>query len=163
MAGDESAYEQEFLGAHAAAMLAGFEHYEVSNFAQPGHQSRHNSSYWRGVPYWGLGPSAHGFDGQVRRWNRGAYAAWAKAIAAGEDPLGGSEHIGDGERHLEAVYLGLRTTHGLDITPGEHEQVRAWLAAGWVTMTGTRLVLTPLGWLRLDSLAAALTPVQGVR
>jgi oxygen-independent coproporphyrinogen-3 oxidase len=162
-AGDESAYEQEFLGAHAAATLAGFEHYEVSNFAQPGHQSRHNRSYWRGVPYWGFGPSAHGFDGQVRRWNRAAYAPWASAVAAGDDPVGGSEVIGEGERTLETVYLGLRTTYGLEIGPAEFEQVRAWIDAGWGTVQGTRLILSPLGWLRLDSLAAALTPVRGVR
>ncbi len=144
-------------------MLAGFEHYEVSNFAQPGHQSRHNRSYWRGVPYWGFGPSAHGFDGGVRRWNRAAYAAWAAALASGDDPVGGSEVIGDGERTLETVYLGLRTTHGLEIGPSEFEQVRAWIEAGWGTMQGNRLILSPLGWLRLDSLAAALTPVRGVR
>ena len=162
-ASDELAYESEFLSADAEASAAGFEHYEVSNFAQPGHQSRHNRSYWRGVPYLGFGPSAHGFDGQVRRWNRAAYAAWQKAVAAGDDPLGGSEIIGEGERTLEAVYLGLRTTQGLDIAPDEIGQVRAWLAAGWATLTGTRLVLTPLGWLRLDSLASALTPVRGLR
>lgn len=162
-ASDEVTYESEFLSAHAEASAAGFEHYEVSNFAQPGHQSRHNRSYWRGVPYLGFGPSAHGFDGQVRRWNRAAYAAWQKAVAVDEDPLGGSELIGEGERTVEAVYLGLRTTQGLDLAPDEIGQIDAWLAAGWATLTGTRLVLTPLGWLRLDSLASALTPVRGLR
>ncbi len=162
-ASDESAYEAEFLGAHAGAVAAGFDHYEVSNFAQPGHQSRHNRSYWRGVPYYGFGPSAHGFDGQVRRWNRAAYAAWQQAVIAGADPVGGSENIGDGERTLETVYLGLRTITGLEMSPDDLEQVRPWLHAGWATLNGNRLVLTPLGWLRLDSLAAALTPVRAVR
>jgi oxygen-independent coproporphyrinogen-3 oxidase len=142
---------------------AGFEHYEVSNFARPGHQSRHNRSYWRGVPYWGFGPSAHGFDGVVRRWNRAAYVGWAKAIAGGADPVAGSEVIGDGEHSLERVYLGLRTTNGLEIEPEHVDQVRSWVAAGWATLSANRIVLTPLGWLRLDSLASTLTPVRGLR
>jgi oxygen-independent coproporphyrinogen-3 oxidase len=161
--GDESAYEREFLSAHDGANAAGFDHYEVSNFAQPGHHAQHNRSYWRGVPYLGLGPSAHGFDGATRRWNRAAYAAWQKAVVAGEDPIGGSEAIGDGEKSLESVYLGLRTTGGLAIGDEELEQVRPWVAAGWAHIGGGRVILTPLGWLRLDSLAAALTPVRGSR
>lgn len=162
-ASDDAAYEAEFLSAHDGAVAAGFEHYEVSNFAQPGHQSRHNRSYWRGVPYWGFGPSAHGYDGLSRRWNRAAYNAWATASAAGTDPVGGVESIGDGERTLETVYLGLRTTQGLAIGPNEFAQVQTWMAAGWAIMDGNRIVLTPRGWLRLDSLAASLTPVPGVR
>lgn len=161
--GDESAYEREFLSAHDGAHAAGFDHYEVSNFAQPGHHAQHNRSYWRGVPYLGLGPSAHGFDGATRRWNRAAYAAWQKAVVTGEDPIGGSEAIGDGEQSLESVYLGLRTTGGLAVGDEALEQIRPWVAAGWAYISGGRVVLTPLGWLRLDSLAAALTPVRGSR
>ncbi len=159
--GDESVYEREFLSAHDEATAAGFDHYEVSNFAQPGHHAQHNRSYWRGVSYLGFGPSAHGFDGATRRWNRAAYAAWQKAVAGGEDPIGGSEPIGDGEHRLESVYLGLRTTGGLAAGPEELEQVRPWVTAGWAQVIGDRVILTPLGWLRLDSLAAALTPVRG--
>jgi oxygen-independent coproporphyrinogen-3 oxidase len=115
------------------------------------------------VPYWGFGPSAHGYDGLTRRWNRAAYNAWATASAAGTDPVGGVESIGDGERTLETVYLGLRTTQGLAIGPNEFAQIQTWMAAGWAIMDGNRIVLTPRGWLRLDSLAASLTPVPGVR
>lgn len=158
---DESAYEHEFLSANAGALSAGFDHYEVSNFAQPGHHARHNRSYWSGVPYLGVGPSAHGFDGRTRRWNIAAYAAWQRAITERRDPLGGSEEIGDGENQLETVYLGLRTTAGLRIGAHEAEQVAPWVAQGWARIEGDRVVLTPLGWLRLDSLAAALTPVRG--
>jgi len=74
---------------------AGFEHYEVSNFGLPGRRSRHNSSYWTGVPYLGVGPSAHGFDGRARRWNAAAYAAWESAVGRGDDPIEGSEAIGE--------------------------------------------------------------------
>lgn len=158
-AADESSYESQFLSAHAAATAAGFDHYEVSNFAQPGHHARHNRSYWQGVPYLGIGPSAHGFDGEVRRWNRAAYAAWRDAISHGADPVGGSEVIGREEADLEQVYLGLRTTEGLVLEKENLLVVAPWIASGWATLTGDRLTLTSLGWLRLDSLAAALTPV----
>jgi oxygen-independent coproporphyrinogen III oxidase len=161
--GDDAAYEQEFLSAHEAAVAAGFEHYEVSNFAQPGHQSKHNRSYWRGVPYFGFGPSAHGFDGTTRRWNLAAYAAWHRAISSGLDPVGGSELIDDEAKQLESVYLGLRTTRGLELGPEERRQVEPWITAGWATLFGNHLTLTPLGWLRLDSLASTLTPVRTVR
>ncbi|HYW49197.1 MAG TPA: hypothetical protein VE861_01255, partial [Gemmatimonadaceae bacterium] len=162
-ASDESAYEHEFLSAHTAAVAAGMDHYEVSNFAQPGHHAVHNRSYWRGVPYLGLGPSAHGFDGAERRWNRAQYASWRAAVLSGNDPVAGAEEIGAGEHRLEAVYLGLRTTAGLEIGPAERESVRPWIDAGWATLHGDRVILTPLGWLRLDGLAASLTPAGASR
>lgn len=160
---DESVYEQEFLAAHAAAEAIGLHHYEVSNFAQPGHESRHNRAYWQGVPYLGLGPSAHGFAGGWRRWNVSAYGAWRDRAVRGDDPIGGSEFIGAEQARLEAVYLGLRTTEGLVVGPDEARQATTWISQGWAILDGDRLRLTPLGWLRLDSLAAALTPASGVR
>ena len=65
----EERYADEFLFAHERATSAGFAHYEVSNFAVPGRESRHNSSYWNGASYLGVGPSAHSFDGKTRSWN----------------------------------------------------------------------------------------------
>jgi oxygen-independent coproporphyrinogen III oxidase len=161
---DEAAYEQEFLSADAHARASGFDHYEVSNFAQPGHHARHNRSYWLGTPYLGFGPSAHGFDGEVRRWNRGAYVAWRDAAAAGIDPVAGSEPIGDTEGTIERVYLGLRTNGGLILqSDAERSCVEPWAAAGWATIDGPRVTLTPLGWLRLDSLAASLTRARELK
>jgi oxygen-independent coproporphyrinogen III oxidase len=75
----EETYEREFLEADRRLRAAGFEHYEVSNYGLRGRRAVHNSAYWSGVPYLGLGPSAHGFDGAVRRWNIDAYAAWDAA------------------------------------------------------------------------------------
>ncbi|MEM7656197.1 MAG: radical SAM family heme chaperone HemW, partial [Bacteroidota bacterium] len=66
--GDES-YAAQFLHAHEWLTAAGYEHYELSSYALPGMRSRHNSSYWKGEPYLGLGPSAHAYDGQQRYWN----------------------------------------------------------------------------------------------
>jgi len=156
----EERYESEYLEAHRTLVQAGFEHYEVSNFGLPGRHSRHNSSYWTGVPYLGLGPSAHGFDGHVRRWNIGAYAAWEAAAREGKDPLDGSEAIGTSESTAEAVYLGLRTSDGLVIQQNEVKTVTSWIEQGWGTLSDGRLRLRPEGWLRLDSLAAALTSLR---
>ncbi|MBY0489746.1 MAG: radical SAM family heme chaperone HemW [Gemmatimonadaceae bacterium] len=157
----EARYEQEFLRAHERLAQAGYEHYEVSNYARPGHRAVHNSAYWTGAPYLGLGPSAHGFDGSVRRSNIEAYAAWAAALERGEDPLGSSERLTTDNRLAEAVYLGLRTVSGLAVTDRERAHVARWREAGWVTVRedadGARLVCTATGWLRLDALAADLT------
>lgn len=169
----EERYEAEFLEANQRLSAAGFEHYEVSNYARPGRRARHNSAYWTGAPYLGLGPSAHGFDGRERRWNVSAYAEWLRQVQAGEDPLEGRELVGadrgpgrseagldvSAERSAaaERVYLGLRTIDGLALTDAEIARVRPWIAAGWARLEGSRrLVLTPRGWLRLDSLAAEL-------
>lgn len=154
----EERYEREFLHAHEALTAAGLEHYEVSNFARPGLRSRHNSAYWTGVPYAALGPSAHEFDGEVRRWNERPYAVWLRRLDAGEDPREGSERLSADDRTAEQVYLGLRTTAGLPLHDAERSRARPWVEAGWGRITDVgRLVLTPLGWLRLDALAADLT------
>ena len=154
----EEGYEAEFLSAHTLLTSAGLEHYEVSNYALAGRRSRHNSAYWTGVPYVGLGPASHGFDGTVRRWNARAYSAWRALAMAGTDPLEGQETLTDANRTAESVYLGLRSDRGLRLQPGERDVVAQWEVAGWVTVGHDgRLRCTPLGWLRLDALAASLT------
>lgn len=157
----DACYEREFLYADQAMADAGFEHYEVSNFARPGHRARHNSSYWQGSAYAGLGPGAHEFDGTVRRWNVEPYADWQRRVVAGTDPMEGDETLDEESRAAESVYLGLRTSDGLRLTGAELVRTRAWIDAGWGTITdGDLLELTPMGWLRLDSLAADLTVVR---
>lgn len=156
----EDRYAAEFLEAHAALVAAGFAHYEVSSFARPGFRARHNSMYWARTPYAGLGPSAHGYDGQVRRWNRRGYLDWRSAVAG--DPIEGSEEVGPAEQLAEEVYLGLRTSDGLHIHQNDLSTVTPWVGAGWAVVREDaqqppRLRLTPEGWLRLDALAAALT------
>ncbi|HET9424977.1 MAG TPA: radical SAM family heme chaperone HemW [Gemmatimonadaceae bacterium] len=153
----EESYESEFLAAHATLTAAGYEHYEVSNFAKPGRRARHNFAYWLGVPYAGLGPGAHEFAPPIRRWNVGSYVEWVRRLEQGTDPMEGSEELSDANRAAETVYLGLRTVDGLEIDPAERLHVQAWVNAGWARLVGSRLQLTALGWLRLDSLAADLT------
>lgn len=157
----EEQYEAEFLLAHETLTRAGLEHYEVSNFGRPGLHARHNSSYWQQTPYAGLGPSAHEFDGAVRRWNVTAYADWLERLAAHKDPVAEGEALSASNRIAEDVYLGLRTTAGLRLHGTEIDYVAPWVASGWGTLLdGDRLVLTPLGWLRLDALAVDLTLVR---
>jgi oxygen-independent coproporphyrinogen-3 oxidase len=154
---DES-YEREFLLADEYLSVAHFEHYEVSNFALAGRVSRHNSAYWSKAPYAGIGPSAHEFDGRARRWNVEAYAEWLRVVNDQRDPIGGIEVLTEENRLAEEVYLGLRTRRGLKLSGNERDHVRVWEAAGWANVADDeRLVLSPLGWLRLDSLAADLT------
>jgi oxygen-independent coproporphyrinogen-3 oxidase len=153
----EEKYEREFLAAHERLAAAGFEHYEVSNYALPGARARHNSAYWRRVPYLGLGPSAHSFDGARRWWNRREYADWSRTVLAGSDPAAGEETLDAGNEQAERIYLGLRTVDGLDADAAMLEAARPWVAEGWASVHGTRLRLTPTGWLRLDALAAHLT------
>jgi oxygen-independent coproporphyrinogen III oxidase len=154
--GSDTQYEDEFLHAHDAMCAAGFDHYEVSNFALPDKASRHNSAYWNGASYAGIGPSAHSFDGTTRRWNVSAYAEWVRRLASATPIVAGEERLTDENRGAEKVYLGLRTSTGLTVDEACLEGLDPWRAAGWARMGEGQLRLSPLGWLRLDSLAADL-------
>ena len=156
----EDRYAEEFMEAHRQLRGAGFDHYEVSSYGLPGRRAKHNSAYWSGAPYLGLGPSAHGFDGETRRWNVPAYAEWSARVGRGEDPRGGDELLTASERDSEAVYLGLRTSDGLAIRQNEVKTVTHWVNEGWATLTDGTLTLSAQGWLRLDSIAAALTSIR---
>jgi oxygen-independent coproporphyrinogen III oxidase len=157
----EERYEAEFMRAHEVMTQAGFEHYEVSNFARPGRRSRHNWAYWSGAAYVGIGPAAHGFDGASRRWNVAAYEQWRRRLAAGEDPVAGSEALTDENRLTEAVYLGLRTAAGLRLSGEQLSSVRPWIHAGWASIEDdARLILRAPGWLRLDALTQSLTAAR---
>jgi oxygen-independent coproporphyrinogen-3 oxidase len=154
----EERYEEEFLRAHEAMTTAGFEHYEVSNFARPGRRSRHNWAYWSGAAYAGIGPSAHEFDGDRRRWNVAPYEHWRRRLANGEDPVDDSEELTPENRATETVYLGLRTARGLRLSERELSAVTPWVDAGWASVEDdARLVLRAPGWLRLDALTRSLT------
>ena len=160
----EELYERQFLDSHERLRAAGFEHYEVSNFALPGRRARHNSAYWRHVPYLGIGPSAHGFDGAERRWNYSALAAWESALAAGGDAREGAEMLTEQNREAEMVYLGLRTIDGLELREGEEAHVATWRRQGWIESVhetaGVRIRCTASGWLRLDAMATDLTALR---
>lgn len=143
----------EYLAAHERLGAAGYRWYEVSNAALPGRRSRHNSAYWSKSSYLGLGPSAHSSWGRTRQWNRREWRDYRDAVAGGADPVAGREILTDEQEHIEQLYLGLRTSDGLDPAQVPPEVISRWLSAGWATAEG-RLRLTAEGWLRLDALVA---------
>jgi oxygen-independent coproporphyrinogen-3 oxidase len=153
---DDGRYAAEYLAAHAALMEAGYEHYEVSNAARPGRRSHHNSGYWSGVAYLGLGPSAHSFAAGERWWNVREWAAYQRAVTSGAEWVAGREAPDRKAARLEVLYLGLRTAEGVPgdaVPPATAEQ---WIANGWAEWAEGRLRLTVEGWLRLDALVAAV-------
>ncbi len=160
----------QFLVANQRMVAAGFEHYEVSNAAKPGFRASHNSGYWKGDPFLGLGPSAHsswqdravgdgapyGGGKRHRAWNRREWEAYRLAVAQGRDPLEGVETLTAAETLLEDRYLGLRTDAGVPSRLIPAENWAAWEREGWAECTDERVRLTLEGWLRLDALVAQL-------
>ncbi len=149
-------YAEEYLLANRLLTAAGFGHYEVSNAGLPGFEAVHNRGYWRQAPFIGLGPSAHSAANGERWWNIREWAAWESAVAAGAPLVEARETLTPKQRQIEAAYLGLRTSEGLERQwAGEHAE--RWIAEGWAMDQHDRVVLTPEGWLRLDALVASLT------
>jgi len=93
---------------------AGYEHYEISNFAKPNYRSKHNSSYWQGKPYLGLGPSAHSFNGNSRQWNIANNALYIKSIEQGIVPFE-KEQLTSTQQLNEYIMTSLRTMEGLSL------------------------------------------------
>src|SRR6185503_6166511 len=93
---------------------AGYEHYEISNFAKPGRRSRHNSSYWQGKKYLGIGPSAHSFNGYSREWNVANNAIYIDSIEKGRIPYE-KETLSDTQQMNEYIMTSLRTMDGLNL------------------------------------------------
>lgn len=110
----EDASVQQFDYLVNALEKAGFSNYEISNFALPGLESKHNSNYWTGQKYLGLGPSAHSFDGCKRSWNVRDIQKYIKALAKGER-FYEEELLNETDRYNELVMLGLRTSKGFKI------------------------------------------------
>lgn len=153
---DEVSYAAEFLAAHRSLTAGGYEHYEVSNAARPGHRARHNSAYWRRAPFIGLGPAAHSGFGRERRWNVREWAAYERVLATGKSPMEGRELLDPAAVNLEELYLGLRTSEGLPRERLASVLTDEWERNGWATEDSDRVRLTPEGWLRLDALVASM-------
>ncbi|HMH83226.1 MAG TPA: radical SAM family heme chaperone HemW [Gemmatimonadales bacterium] len=162
---DDERYAEEYLLAHLRLAACGYRFYEVSNACRDGFRSRHNSAYWSGRAYLGLGPAAHSFDGRARRWNTPAWEDYRQALAAGQSPLQSEEVLTDEQRELERLYLALRTDQGLAPTPPDGPLPPAtaqWMERGWAEVRERRLVCSPEGWLRLDALVRDLTARAGM-
>lgn len=141
---------------------AGYTQYEISNFALPGHHSRHNSSYWAGVPYLGIGPSAHSFDGRRRRWNVAHNIRYAHGVQHGER-YWEEEVLTPAQVVNEALLTGLRTTVGVDLATLPLELgksassiIARYRSQGLLEQHGSRLVLTRAGRVFADRIASDL-------
>ncbi len=157
-----------FLQTSLAFREAGYIHYEVSNFARGSQNvSRHNTKYWDGTPYLGLGPAAHSFDRHRRWWNPRDVQAWLDKVGRGERPGAATEILSAEDRCLEDLYLGLRQARGIDAAVFEDRHgldfdrvfggvIRDFDAAGLLVPDTGRVRLTVAGWLYLDEIAARL-------
>ena len=94
---------------------AGYEHYEISNFARPGFHSRHNSSYWQGIPYIGIGAAAHSYDIDTRSWNVSDVERYIHSITHHQSPIEQREVLTTSEKYDDMVMTALRTSQGLSI------------------------------------------------
>ena len=133
---------------------AGLDWYEVSNWSRPGGQCRHNLGYWNGGQWWGAGPGAHGFVGDTRWWNVKRPNTYAELLAEDRLPVEGSERLGERDRHLEQVMLGIRLRDGLPaavLSDSELARARRAVADGLLTEAAEHLVLTDRGRLLADA------------
>jgi oxygen-independent coproporphyrinogen-3 oxidase len=151
----ESEVVEMYEGAVAMLTKAGYRQYEISNFAKPGRESRHNLKYWRSLPYLGLGPSAHSFIHGRRHANPADLGRWTRAVQAGAPPMDYTLESAD-QRAREALVLELRLIEGVDMAQFARRwglDPRADLAqtldelddAGLVRRREGRLALTPRG------------------
>jgi oxygen-independent coproporphyrinogen-3 oxidase len=145
---------------------AGFEHYEISNFALPGHRSKHNSNYWQGKDYLGIGPSAHSFNGKTRQWNIANNSLYLQSLAQNTVPFE-IEVLSIEQQLNEYIMTSLRTLEGLSFTHirnhwGESfaiiiEQASSnLLIKGYANLVDENLVLTNSGKLMADGIASDL-------
>jgi len=158
----------EFLTTH------GFLQYEISNFARKTDDgleprySRHNQKYWSLAPYIGLGPSAHSFITPQRYWNHRSIENYVRHIKAGRLPIAEKEELTREQMIMEAIFLGLRTTRGIDLIGFEKmfglnfiktykEKIVDLEKDRLLNLTNTHCALTPKGMAYLDSIAATLT------
>ena len=152
----------------------GFKQYEISNFARrtadgtPALQSRHNQKYWSFAPYVGLGPSAHSFIAPERHWNHRSIQTYTDKLKAGELPVDDKESLNRDQLIMEAIYLGLRTTRGIDLDRFKktfeisfeeafETEIADLKKDGLIYLSHTHCFLTPKGMACHDSVTAVFT------
>jgi oxygen-independent coproporphyrinogen-3 oxidase len=137
----------------------GFRQYEVSNFAKPGFESKHNKNYWLGHPYIGLGVGAHGFSGQRRYWNTSNLQEYIQKSSRGEEVIAGFEDLTEEQRVMERVLFGLRMNEGIQwgiIPQSKQAQIHLWIKDGFLLLESNVLKTTDQGRLVLDELSSRL-------
>jgi putative oxygen-independent coproporphyrinogen III oxidase len=162
----EDTVTEQYTRLTALAAEAGFEHYEVSNYARPGHRSTHNQIYWRAEEYLGLGPGACGFLGDVRYGNVKPVERYGAMVAAGLPPVGTHETLTPRQHLAERLILGLRLGDGVPAAWLEERAalgparlpatLEAWRERGLLGESDGRVRLTEAGFLLSDALFVEL-------
>jgi len=163
---DEHRTARQFEMLMNAMEEKGFLHYEISNFCRPGHFARHNTAYWQGTSYLGLGPSAHSYNGQTRQWNVSGIGEYLGSVSRNAFPEG-SEVLSQGQKYDEYVMTGLRTMWGCNA--GEISgrfgrkysdyfigNALSWIEKGYMEQNGDQFTLTTSGKLLADGIASDL-------
>lgn len=161
---EQSAQQLELLMQYAPAM--GFEQYEISNFASKGQYALHNTNYWKGIPYLGIGPSAHSFDGKNRRSNIANNSLYIKAIMD-KNPVYDIEYLTDVQRLNEYIMTSLRTMWGSSLQKIElswgaraasdlKKASQIFIEKKWLTQENETILLTDEGRLFADHIASEL-------
>ena len=170
-AADDEMASRQYFQVVDALERAGYSRYEVSNFARPGARSRHNSAYWSGAPYLGIGPSAHSFDGdRIRRWNVASVGRYLAGGTGGDVPFE-EEVLSLRDRRNETVMTALRTGEGLPLDPFARQfgaksfrrlmgDARSFLEAGQLEVVDGALRITRAGWFFTDGISAGLFEVD---
>lgn len=163
---DEKEVEHQFLYLVDVLTQTGYEHYELSSFGKPGYRSRNNTAYWQGKPYLGIGPSAHGYDGENRYWNMSNNAAYLKEIAQGQIPQT-TEKLRVIDKFNEAIMIGLRASWGVSLQAMEsalglryrihlEQQAQRFIHQGLLQIENQSLKTTSKGAFLADGIAADL-------
>ena len=151
-----------FRMTHDFLSAAGYEHYEISNFAQGSRwRSIHNQKYWNFVPYIGLGPDAHSFKPPQRWWNHRSLARYLEDLQQEIQPIAEQETLNEEQQMIEALYLGLRQSDGIDLDQfGQrfhidfklyfHTALDRFEAENWITIDERQCCLTLEGMLFVD-------------
>lgn len=162
---DEEAVARQFELLMDAADKYGYEHYEISNFAKSGKRAIHNSAYWSGKPYLGIGPSAHSYNGEYRSWNISNNSRYMKSIQEGHLPAE-SEKLSDRDRYNEYVMTKLRLVEGISIHEALHifpeaketmmTAIEEFYHSDHLAKTGEGVRLTKAGKLIADRISSEL-------
>lgn len=160
----EDVSEREYALIHNVLTAAGYEHYEVSNYARPGFRSRHNSSYWRGAQYLGIGVGAHSYNGRQRRWSQQTVGEYCLSREYEVDELTARDHLN------EYIMTSLRCAEGLDVAQiaerfGAEHRARIiaasgrWIASGDIVVDDSHLKIPAQRFLISDAIIESLFEV----
>lgn len=162
---NEQQSAEQFTYLMEAMQTQGFEQYEISNFCKPGQYSKHNSNYWQGVSYLGIGPSAHSYNGAARQWNITNNAKYIESILSNKVPAE-IEELTESNRLNEYIMTSLRTSWGLNLNALDkiaagtvavlNQAALPFFEKGWIVQNQNKITLTQTGKLYADHIAAGL-------